>query len=70
MGSHGGNRLVARFCDYTTGISDRAVRGTVSISLILVAGRHRLQGKRKQLALAAMRKLLLVLNAAIRDQAP
>ena len=45
MGSHGENRLVARCCDYTTGIGDRTVRsgrrGTVSISLILVPDRHR-----------------------------
>ena len=45
MGSHGGNRLVARFCDYTTGIGAPMVRpgrrSTVSILLILVPDRYR-----------------------------
>lgn len=45
MGSHGGNRLIARFCDYTTGIGAPMVRsgrrGTVSILLILVPDHYR-----------------------------
>lgn len=45
MGSHGGNRLVARSCDYTTGIGVPMVRSgrrsTVSILLILVPDRYR-----------------------------
>lgn len=45
MGSHGGNRLVARFCDYTTGIGAPMVRSgrrsTVSILLVLVPDRYR-----------------------------